>query len=133
MSRTWIDPKTGLMWARISIGQRWESGEAVGDAQYMNWATANAAARNCEDAGFKDWRLPRLEELESIYWAGETDCSASNSILLPSTSSGSWGYYWSSSVAGGNGNFAWLISFRDGNKSYDDEWSLGLVRAVRNA
>ena len=54
----WTDPNTGLIWARISIGQEWINGQCIGDAQEFNWDDANHACQSFRLAGFSDWRLP---------------------------------------------------------------------------
>ena len=41
----WTDPNTGLIWARISIGQEWINGQCIGDAQEFNWDDANHACQ----------------------------------------------------------------------------------------
>jgi hypothetical protein len=45
----------GLMWAVRSNGQN------------VEWEPANAYCENLELAGYTDWRLPTLEELESVH------------------------------------------------------------------
>jgi hypothetical protein len=52
--RTVTDEATGLMWAQD------DSGEA------MNWEEALSYAENSEYAGYDDWRLPNVKELQSI-------------------------------------------------------------------
>ena len=56
----WTDPNTGLIWARISIGQEWINGQCIGDAQEFNWDDANHACQSFRLAGFSDWRLLHL-------------------------------------------------------------------------
>jgi hypothetical protein len=51
----WIDPSTGLMWAGKDNG---------GD---VNWHKAITYCRDLRLAGYSDWRLPTLGELEGIY------------------------------------------------------------------
>jgi hypothetical protein len=54
------------MWARISIGQEWNNGQCIGDAKFMNWTTAQIACRHFRLAGYNDWRLPTIDELETL-------------------------------------------------------------------
>lgn len=62
----WTDPKTGLMWSRISIGQAWSNGQATGEAKKLSWKAAGEACAAFDLAGFNDWRLPEKTELESL-------------------------------------------------------------------
>jgi len=51
----WIDPSTGLMWAGKDNGKD------------VNWRQAAKYCRNLRLAGYSDWRLPTIDELEGIY------------------------------------------------------------------
>ncbi len=126
----WTDPKTGLMWARVSIGQRWENGKAVGDAQGMNWADAHEAARNYRLAGFKDWRLPNLEELKSIALTGQAGTNAPQGVLLL-PSANNYQVYWSASPGAGNDSIALFVNLYNGGTYNGNKNSNYYVRAVR--
>jgi hypothetical protein len=52
---TWTDPETGLMWAKKDNGSD------------VNWNQASSYCSNLQLAGYKDWRLPSIQELEGIY------------------------------------------------------------------
>ena len=136
MSSTWTDPKTGLMWARISIGQRWESGEAVGDAHTMSWDDANEAVRHYRLAGFEDWRLPNIEELESIALKDQAGTIAPQGVLpFPTVSDDWWLTYWSASPNGyclGYGAMD-VYCFGIGNTLEGRRDAAHFVRVVRNA
>lgn len=57
--------KTALVWTQCSLGQSPENGHCVGEASQFNWQEAlNAATTNY--FGYSDWRLPNLNELQSI-------------------------------------------------------------------
>jgi len=51
----WVDPSTGLMWAAKDNGND------------VNWKNAAKYCRDLLLTGNSDWRLPTIEELESIY------------------------------------------------------------------
>jgi hypothetical protein len=51
----WVDPSTGLMWASMDNGKD------------VSWRQAMKYCRDLRFAGFSDWRLPTLAELEGIY------------------------------------------------------------------
>jgi hypothetical protein len=67
---TALDTKTGLTWCRYSIGQSWSNGKVAGEAVTMTWDEAMKVADsfNKHDAcgSFRDWRLPKLNELASL-------------------------------------------------------------------
>jgi serine/threonine-protein kinase len=51
----WTDPATGLMWAKKDNGSD------------VNWQQAMDYCQNLQLAGYSDWRLPTLDELQGIY------------------------------------------------------------------
>jgi tetratricopeptide (TPR) repeat protein len=52
----WVDPSTGLLWAgRDNFGRD------------LNWRDATEYCRDLQLAGYADWRLPEIHELEGIY------------------------------------------------------------------
>jgi hypothetical protein len=66
---TALDTKTGLTWCRYLVGQQWLNGGAFGAAERMNWDEAMKAATSFNTkifAGFINWRLPSIEELENV-------------------------------------------------------------------
>jgi hypothetical protein len=52
----WVDPSTGLMWA----------GKDNGDKE-VNWHQAMKYCRNLRLAGYSDWKLATVDELQGIY------------------------------------------------------------------
>jgi Protein of unknown function (DUF1566) len=55
---TWTDPDTGLMWAKKDNGSD------------VNWNQASDYCAKLQLAGYNDWRLPTIEELQGIYDPG---------------------------------------------------------------
>jgi len=51
----WTDPSTGLMWAGKDNGKN------------ANWRKATNYCRDLRLAGYSDWRLATIDELERIY------------------------------------------------------------------
>ncbi|WP_158583960.1 Lcl C-terminal domain-containing protein [Salinibius halmophilus] len=63
---TVTDSTTGLMWQACSEGQSFADGSCSGQAQAHTWKSALEVAQSSAFAGFSDWRLPNIKELESI-------------------------------------------------------------------
>jgi len=87
--KTVTDKATGLMWAQD------DSGEA------MNWEEALAYAENSEYAGYDDWRLPNVKELQSIvdysgvFPAIDTD-TFNISQIVNEAGNADYPYFWTS-------------------------------------
>lgn len=125
----WVDPKTQLMWARISIGQVWKNGKCLGNAKELMLGDAERACKIFDLAGYDDWRLPNIEELKSLIDEDNKQYCYKKGILfnpLPSTS----GWYWSSTYLGNN-KYAYvnLYNFHSGE---DFSNNYRHVRAVRS-
>ncbi|MGA9063175.1 MAG: DUF1566 domain-containing protein [Terracidiphilus sp.] len=51
----WSDPSTGLMWTAKDNGEN------------VTWGKAMKYCQNLSLAGYSDWRLPSIDELQGIY------------------------------------------------------------------
>jgi hypothetical protein len=124
----WIDPATGLMWAGKDNGKD------------LTWKKAVNYCRDMRLAGYSDWRLATLDELEGIY-----DRSANAPGWAPlGTRKGrafTWhvkgnlfltGVNWSSSrIPGDRGRpsgYAWRFDFNDGRAFDGDELSFSTLK-----
>jgi hypothetical protein len=116
---TVTDNSTGLMWQKATAP----------DTYY--WFDAKAYCENLILAAHEDWRLPDLDELQSlVYWSSGTpsDAPTIDPLLASNTVAD---YYWSSDFEQKYGQ-AWRVSFS--KSGYD--WSVSIlnayyVRAVR--
>ncbi len=126
---TVTDNCTGLIWQKDTadvngdgqIGD-FDSGDAV------PWCVALSYCENLSFAGFDDWRLPNVRELQSIVDYGR---------FVPSIDlvfGAEYESYWSSTSRFGNPFAAWLVNFNVGEVDSDNDKSNPFyVRAVRNA
>jgi len=72
LNSTWTDPATGLMWTKKDNGSD------------VNWNQASAYCSNLQLAGYIDWRLPTIEELQGI-----DDPNISSHVVFDNGSEGS--------------------------------------------
>lgn len=120
------DQQTGLMWKQCLEGQRGVN--CMGQPNFMSWDTAKHVAGQLSHsrfAGYSDWRLPTVQELETIV---EKQCQAPaiNLQIFPhSPSQGVW------SVSEANYN-AWSMDFGQGRAFPAFKAGGKNVRLVRN-
>ena len=116
-----IDTKLHLMW---------QDNEAAANVK-RSWSatfsqTAKEYCQELEFAGYDDWYLPTIKELESI-----VDISrykpAIKSVFKHTASS----YYWSSSSHVSHSKRAWGVYFNYGNSNYSNKTDEYYVRCVR--
>lgn len=111
---TITDNLTGLMWQQDTAPERY------------NWEDAMHYCENLEMAGYDDWRLPNVQELQGIVDYESYD-PAINPVF---TAESSW--YWSSSTHESYTDGAWRVFFGHGYvvSSYHKAY-VYYVRAVR--
>ena len=129
---TVIHQSTTLTWDRCSLGQTWDinTSNCTGTTKTYTWQNALKEVNNRNSTnylGFNDWRLPNINEFQSI---SET-CGfnpAINQIIFPSTSSS---FYWSASSYVAPPSSAWYVDFGYGNvyaNAKSDSWFVRLAR-----
>ena len=131
---TITDNATGLMWTQYDNGEG------------LDWEHALAYAENSTFAGYSDWRLPNVKELQGIvdysYSPSATDASKVGPAIDPLFSctpiineagNDDYGYFWTSTSANFTSGepyyYAWYVAFGmavDGNG--DDFHGAGGVR-----
>jgi Protein of unknown function (DUF1566) len=117
------DQRTGLVWARCSVGQTWSASTCVGSSSTFSHegALQHAALQT-------GWRLPTLRELSSLADKG-CDNPAIDSTAFPNTPIA---WFWTSSAYAGVSHYAWEVSFEDGavrGASRNVSYHARLVRA----
>jgi hypothetical protein len=113
---TWTDPATGLMWTKKE------------NDSDVNWQQAMDYCRNLQLAGYSDWRLPTIDELQGIYdanansdggWHIKGNLQISKSQWSSSQGNSSrekWSFYFSAWGSTNSGN---RYSTRLGVSHYD--------------
>ena len=103
---TWTDRATGLMWTKTDSGSD------------LDWNQAKDYCSNLHLAGYKDWHLPTIEELQGIY---DPSVSSRQVLAMGTTNvhvkgnlkiTGDW--EWSSShgyASAAPWHIAWVIAF----------------------
>lgn len=111
------DRLTGLMWMRAP------------DNVTRTWADALTYADGLTLCGFTDWRLPNVNELESLV---NMDVAVQASALNAAGFSGVIGdFYWSSTSYAGAPDNAWLVGMNDGGVVLSTKAGYGFVWPVR--
>ncbi|HFG1797120.1 Lcl C-terminal domain-containing protein [Vibrio cholerae] len=64
-----FDKQTQLVWMRCSLGQSWDGKNCTGKAQEISWDDAIKLKHNF--AGSTAWRLPTVEELDSLVYCSK--------------------------------------------------------------
>ena len=112
------DTITALMWQQDS------------SPQTMNWQQSLAYCENLELAGYTDWRLPNVHELQSIVDTKRYNPSI-NTDYFPSTTPT---YYYTSSTMNNKTAKAWTVMFDYGFVNYyfgDNKPAAYYARCVR--
>ena len=124
----WIDPSTGLMWTAKDNGHD------------ISWGNAVKYCQNLRLAGYSDWRLPSIDELQNIYdGSGFTALHSKGSMLaLAGRAKGglllTGAREWSSSRVlddrGHRTGIAWQYDFPHGSRWRDPLGYSGNLRAL---
>ena len=115
-----LDPRTSLMWAV----------ESLGGARGVKQKDAAAQLNGFALLGHSDWRVPEIEELQTLVNFKAVNPSI-DADLFPGTKSD---WYWTNTAyAPSPSGYAWYVSFTYGYSDFDDrDDDDGFVRAVRS-
>ena len=118
---TTTDNRTGLMWVNDGNSAGCNNGGT------LTWDAAITFCEGLTYAGYSDWRLPNVRELESIVDAGHTSSSI-NATYFTNTQSNS---YWTSTTYVPDTSYAWYVSFSHGYVFDNHKTLVNHVRCVR--
>ena len=109
---SWVDAKTGLMWATA------DNGYGVG------WTRASNYCRDLAVGGYKDWTLPSIDDLQQLF-GGPANASGRH-VAGPIQITG---WAWSASPGLEPGE-QWAFDFGDGGRASVVMGDSGLNRAL---
>lgn len=117
LSGTVTDDVTGLMWQRCSLGQTSFENQCIGNASTYNWQGALQAGSISSVGGYSDWRLPNVNELNSLIayncYQPATNISVFPNMPIALSEFDDPLIYWSSSPSVSSGQ-GWVVDFSVG-------------------
>lgn len=113
---TVIDGKTGLIWQQ-------------GEGGAMGWTKAFPYCENLSLAGYTDWRLPNIKELESLVDKTRQNPTLDQAFFPDAHASP----YWSSTTHPSQPKFAWHMDFSNGRVSNNTKYYSMYARCVRGS
>lgn len=126
-----IDNATGIQWQDdAGFFKPWVTQQNF-DAGNFDDTSGNTAATYCSELGLgthTDWRLPSIEELETLVDNGNLHPAFTKGVFQNSF----WGNYWSSTTLVSNTAVAWSMYFDVGFSHHQkDKNNTGYIRCVR--
>jgi hypothetical protein len=109
----------------LATGLTWQQQD---DNIERAWAAAGTYCQGLPLGGKSDWRLPNVNELQSIVDYRLT-APAIYGIAFPGTEPS---LYWTATTAADDSEFAWFVSFNNGYVSYYGKSNTFYVRCVRS-
>jgi len=125
---TVTDTESGLMWKQTDGFQD--------ESIFHHWMKAYDYVRelnNVKFAGYLDWRMPNLEEAESIYDENVSirDCDRFDIFVDPAFSPGGGYTTWTCDLRPHNGAIIFYYRYGHANVNNRDDPSKDSIRAVR--
>ncbi len=130
---TVTDLRTGLMWTKCGeslVGENCDDGSIP----MTNWETALDRAEDHVFAGYDDWRLPNVKELQSLVEYCRSGPAINESVFpwpLYNANSLSERVLWTSSPHTQLAGEVWTVDFADGRLLYSSKDTLRGLRLVR--
>lgn len=122
-----LDQQTNLQWMRCSMGQEWTVNRCVGIPSRFSWDQAVMLTSSL--AGHTDWRLPTVDELQTLVEYRMFD-PAIDPVAFPGTPPAN---FWSASEAAYDVFYAWSVHFANGFSNWRHKRQRFEVRLVRAA
>jgi len=127
-----LDTNTSLMWQDNVLAKKpWLSFDNMYvKKRYMD-TSGNSATTYCTDltlGGYKDWRLPSIDELESV---GRPHTRENRNLMLSVFRVNPSLYYWSNATVAGQIISAWQVHLTSGHQTYTRKGFHCRVRCVR--
>ena len=113
---TVLDTRTNLMWAARDNGGN------------ITWYGAKSYCENYHEGGYTDWRMPRQDELDGLFYPAKTyksDCG--DDVVLTELIHLTCSVLWASETSGLNGA---AFRFRDGQRGWAPQSGLRSLRAL---
>ena len=104
----------------------WQKEDAPSKMTNKEDGDAESYCENSKVGGFKDWRLPEVEELQTLI-NRKNYKPASDAILNLKTDD----WYWTKTPCAADAGHAWMVGFNVGLVNWYGRSDNGYVRAVR--
>ena len=120
---TVLDRRTGLMWAAMDNGVD------------ISWKDAKAYCENFRGGGYKDWRMPTIDELDKLYKTGngysQKCCNTCDQLRITRLITLTCSCSWTSEISG---NRAANFLFYSGSQVWSPQYLSSYYRVlpVRN-
>lgn len=109
---TYLDPRTNLMWAAKDNGEK------------VNWFSAKKYCENYSAGGYKDWRMPTIDELDTLY-------DPDKNKIIDSIKIDQYHNIWSSEAESSKHGKAAAYDFRKGERTETFKSSENMALPVR--